>query len=583
MNPTKLLIDHSEKVLVAGIAIGLLWWTIGSVTDPEIQPSVTATQVTNDKGTVERALNVRPKPHFREFEDVRAIVQARYDVAAPPPQIVTGITDHPDITAQAGDILVVLSGYEIGQPTLSLSNRVGSMQLTIVNPDGTKPSGGRVQDVMKASWQREILSKVHENKAEIVGLYIEVAVGEKIDESSWRPLNTKAVRRGILMTSSPTVTVSVNQLEQWAKYHFRARLLVSATSPKPGERPSLGREVYVFDAPIPWGKIGLPPEEQLTNARFEQMIEQSKAGIDINLAKPAPVGMSVPANEVGFQGVPSAPVEARALSDTTVALMRVLDRVPNNAPVGAEAVPHARIGVNKRLVGREGMEWTGAQEEVYVVGQKVGGLVEIKDPNTGDLFLADLNTPWKVVEIKRDVERTLYYEVKLGSVLVGENFEKQFQVIPKTRKISVVVLENEVSGSRVELTELLKRILVRAKRDTWYTPAFKPGEEFGEQDAFRENPVDFRDPPLAPAQPLLHQDQRLLRRLIDNPLQLKRIAMPYVEMPEGFLLYYDKLNKKVEQIELPVQMRNIRGNDMLVENKEEVVPEQPADEAPAEK
>jgi hypothetical protein len=564
-----MVIDHGDKVGVVLLGLGLAWWTVGAILDPNIQPSVSATQVRERIGQVDEALRLRKEPNFREFEDVRQNIEDRLSVEAPPVELITGITDHLDITAQAGDILVVLSGYVIGQPILSLQNRVGSMTLDIVMPAGSHGNEERVQDGMTAEWRREILGKEHVNSVQVQGLFIELAVGEEVSEESWRPLNVGSVQNGVLLMSEQQTSVRVDQLEQWANYHFRASILVSATSPAAGERAALGREVFVFNKSIPWSMIGLPPGEQLTNGRFEQLVEQANQGRDVGLAAPAPRGFRPIAGQVGFRGLTSQVVSARALSDTTVALMRVSPDVPPGAQPGpgVELVPFARIAVNKRLVGRADIEWSGAQEGKYTIGQRVGGVVDIVGPD-GRKFPANLETPWKVVEVRPDVERTLYHEVRLVSQVddQGQN-QRVFQLRQKTRLVNVVVLENLVSGSRVELTELLRQITVPRGTNRWISPAFEVGQRFEEQQAFRDNPVDFRDPPLVPTPPMLHGDMGLISRLISDPLVLRTVSLPYVEMPEGYLLYYDKLNRVVERRELPPQLRNIVGADMLIENK----------------
>ena len=327
----RLAIAHGEKVVLALVILLCGWWVWGTWEDPETISKADKESVFKMEDDLERAQAYPGQPNFLPVRDFHAALQRRLSLQVPLPDHVQAyLWEHPDL-GKTG--MVQISGepyvYEVPQPKLEVKARVGRVEVLVQLPTGTRPNEDR--DVVKddpggVTWeQMDMVQTVdgpqpqtRENRAQVVGLLIEMRVGQ----GPWQPYERNGIQAGYVPLSAgrPFAEIALEEsIQAGQTYAFRARAVATATAPGVGDTFRPRAEVLVVSPGV--SELSKDDRDQARALQEQAMRGELAAEAEL-WAAPAD-GLALPQGRQAFLGVASEAVAVEAPSSVVVALERV--------------------------------------------------------------------------------------------------------------------------------------------------------------------------------------------------------------------------------------------------------------------
>lgn len=593
MSAQGFLFAHGEKLLVALVVAICALAFYGTLTNPETQSEATLAEINKVVTKLESAYANPGRPNLAQTRDFEQEITRRFQTEVTSEPVIAGLTTHIGVTKTPKGGQKIAYAYEIAVPELRVADTIGSIEIQVAVSDGPRPDLPEqyIADGPEAGpWSRNEASEgTVVNHARWAGVLVEYRLfkndGKQGINDDWQPIKTPDAPNGVIPLSGTSGRAVMDGIEAWQTYDLRARLVVAATGTvDPDAGYKIGQEVLPLRRPLPirdvpssWQDAVERIQAPFTSGELSKYLAEPYTGPAPRLpamgaARPVrrPAGgAGMPPELEGPEGVPGAlPVGDGAVNlanlnyryfvgaasplESFVAKSATYLGLKRASPgMGDQAKPTATIIV-KRLVKSEAGEtlgWTPAVEYKLQAGDKVGKNPEVLQVDWSDKKLPyDLSTPFVVESVEPDIERILYYELKLGSVQGPDGWGKQLQLDEKTVKTDAVVLSNPDAGTTLRLLEFEN---IRAPRpDRWAFPAIEPGTILKEEEVFKQAPLDWETPDLAPKRPVMHDNKDLLLKLL-GAREAQLVEPPYCEMPDGRVIYYYPPENEVYQVVIP--------------------------------
>jgi hypothetical protein len=186
------------------------------------------------------------------------------------------------------------------------------------------------------------------------------------------------------------------------------------------------------------------------------------------------------------------------------------------------------------------------------IGDDLGGIM-VESPPGGNGFkvAVDFRTPFVLVGIHRDVQRTLFYEIRTVP-RVPTDTEKNLKVMAKIMEVDVAVLRNTTTGALLEMPRLMPRIRRPSRLNAIYDPII-PDDPVDEVQQFTDHPADYVPSPLTPPAPIRHApDEGPLEDLRSRTGDgLMKTDTDYYEFADGRLVWWEPLNHRLRVYPAP--------------------------------
>jgi hypothetical protein len=527
------LIAHGEKIVLGLVLAGCAWMVASTVLDSSTKPAISEGAIKTDSETIRQAKQTTAtpglKPLVRYGDRIRTRLATQNDVVRVPRYLAA----HPSVSTTVNDTPIFPYVYALGAPEVALGDALDAITVRVeLPPLSGLPNDVRLSGDPQKAWTRRINMGGNElevgNRAQVVGIEVQVRNAGS-DDDAWRPLETTDAPAGQLLLGKGKMDTVLKPVEEWRTYEVRARVLATATA----FEDSLSNEVLVVDAgAFVEGLAGksINWDFMLVQARSE---DRKLRGQLFPVRDPGgPVARELGQRERLFRGSWSPVVRRQAASSVRM----VLDGVSSG--LGTDG-PRATLLLSRRYP--EG--WVAPVKFQIGVGGAVGDPrhVGIK-PWEKVRSTIDLGTPYTVKEIKTGLERVLHYEVK--AVSDGQGGRALEQMAYK-REWTAVVLTNTVTKEDLTLYALGSIAARAAESANLKIFPRLPGRDkpIVEEALFAKDPGAFVQPVLAPPTPILHQPGT--GPLVGHPKVVNQPSAPYVELPDGRLIYIDPLNSRL--------------------------------------
>lgn len=530
MNLPPFIVNHGEKLVVALVILGGLFWVWSVANDERTIPEVSESVISDYQTLIQQAESKPgyPKPKPREDRHRRLLDRLNVDLSEE--QVVAFLHEHPSYTTDLGSAADKVEDdiysyvFMVPRPAVSVAVLPGQFVVTVQVPAPTTTPDARINDHAAKVWERVPRQGVVRNSGRRLGVILERRVGN----GDWQPLATPGNPIGFLPLVTGTQAVPVEDIEQWRTYAFRARMVVAATGIG-GDKVTLGSEVVVVDRDQFPRQGGIDWQILLARALGGNVPGQLKAA-DLSLP-----GADIPPPQRVYLGNWGEEASRQAPSSIQVALDRL-----NSLSDPPEAV---------LLVTRKYPQgWTPPQTFKVPLGAKVGHEVEVPIPWQGNLTtFVDLSTPFVVKSLDSQALRTLYYEIRLSRA----SGRAELTVRSKAKPSDTVVLDNAITGQQTTLVKLDRIYATQPESERlklW--PVLPPLDQaIDEEQAFSANPGAFTMPILVPDPPIEHQPGS--GPIVGHANVLNQPEVPYYELPDGRLLYIDPLNERagIQQVQ----------------------------------
>jgi len=187
------------------------------------------------------------------------------------------------------------------------------------------------------------------------------------------------------------------------------------------------------------------------------------------------------------------------------------------------------------------------------INDDLGGMLILAPPGVGYWFKVrvDLRTPFVLVGINRNVQRTMYYEIRTAPRDPPDT-EKIMEVVAKGIEVEVAVLRNTTTGSLLEVPRLMTRIRRPHQFNAIYDPII-PSDPDDEIQQFTDHPADYVPCPLTPPAPIKHApDEGPLEDVrIRTGDELMKTDTDYYEFADGRLVWWEPLNHQLRVYPAP--------------------------------
>ncbi|TVR11923.1 MAG: hypothetical protein EA401_10115 [Planctomycetota bacterium] len=536
------LLNHGEKLLVALVLLGSIAVVWSTVADEDTQPSRPGSQIEADFARIEQASRMSARPNLRPSVDTAQLIRDRFAVAEQLPRSNVVAFVH-EIWSLGQTVFMsyppYLYGFELRQPSLSVSDQVGSLRLSLTLPEARRDRNHpRLRDGMERMQVTRSVrpQESYTNTAQVLGVQIE----RRAAGGRWEPLSGIGNDLGFLTLDRVRESLPITDVSEWQSYEFRARLIASATGPEEEGKPTLGNEVLVFA-----GESPLPPDPQiweeqdtlafqgvpLSISTAERMRSVSRSAI-ASIAR-----RELSSREQVYLG-PWSPVVGEQVSSTTrFALVRIAP------PLQEGEQPRVTFGLTRQVGG----DWLPLQRMDVAMEGPVGSADHVyRDPESGLNVTIDLSTPFKLVDVDLEAERITHYVITNRSdPAQGTRVLEVAERIDRTARTATI--ENTTTGRQMTLVQL-SRIVVRPPAQAMANyPDYEPGA-INEVDLFVKDPMGFRQPRLRLPEPKFHEpdDPTIIERFPEAANL--RIEVPYISLPDGRFLVIDALNDRIIRI-----------------------------------
>jgi RNA polymerase sigma-70 factor (ECF subfamily) len=430
--------------------------------------------------------------------------------------------------------------YELTQPTLSARDEMGTIALSVRLPPGDE-HGLRVSSERDQKWERTTTQRTLRNSGRLLGVQLETRIGQ----GAWRPSMGPGILDGgfmpldVLEKNGGAVSIPVEVM--WQRHSFRVRTVVAATG-FTGERADADETVLVFDASE---RRFDPPEDWRSLVTDWRSDAASFKARWVEGARRTIPGVTLADDELVYLGGGNAPAEAavQATAETRFALEKIF--VDPADPSKEVAV----FLLTKQFKGRDeaANAWLDHPEVFKLcIGETLGDVRVIIPPGGKLKAAVDLTTPFRLAEIRHDVDRIWYYELKLKPRAPAAK-DKDLEIIPMVKKTDVAVLKNDRTGETVELVRLAD--VRRPTRAGVISYPTYPVEVYEEDKEFLTRPAEFQQWGLKPPEPVMHAAgsgplQDLRDRTGDS---IYSTDTSYIEMPDGRLFWWEPTNHLLMQ------------------------------------
>jgi hypothetical protein len=566
MSAKHFFIAHGEKVALSVTLLFCAAQLAVTFTDDSIRPSEgITTAVIDAKNTAIDAVFLQGKaPVMKAVPPYLEDMDRRFDAQISLPAVPSWLLASPDRGPGSGGLLLYV--MELPAPSVTATDAVGAVELTITLPTSVRQPGKRIADNSESSWLRD--AEGIENHARQLGVLIETHRGD----NQWKPLINKDIIHGFMSLEALAAnagTVIVDGLEPWIRHSFRVRLVGKATAldlsqPLPAKVSS---SVVVVS-----GRL-VSELEDVGWADFTERIRAKDAKTLSKLAPLAPPlpGVSLGPAEKAFLGAPSEDAAVQVTSDIRFALDKVgaaLDDPKKNL---------ATFLVTKQFTDKDdGKLWLKEPQTFKAaVGDIVGGEAKGENPLfPGKIVILKLSTPFRVVEIKRGQKRIQYWEIREKSRIGGKG--KDLDAVAKEAQTDIVVVENIKTKNRLTLTRLTP-IKLPPRKNAILFPHLSA--DLDEEQEFRKNPADFVQQELLPDAPKVHQPGEgpleKLRAEHPDAADLYATDTPYFELGDGRLVWWEPLNKTIRQDPEPAMNATSPGTAPAPDAAPKVAPASP--------
>jgi len=538
MSAKQFFIAHGEKVAISLTLLLVAAQCYVTFTDSSIRPAnISPGEIDIKNSAIDAVFQQGKAPILKPVPGYLNDMEARFDKANLPVPSQSWLTAAPDRGPGSGGLLLYV--FEVPGPTVAAVDTVGSAELTIILPTPNRNAGKRLSDSLSATWERS--AEGITNRAEDVGVVIETHRGD----NQWKPLVAKVLKQGFIsLTKLEDLggKIATENLEPWIRHSFRARLIAKATGLdlEQAIQPKATASVVVVPGTL------IPEGEDVSWGEFTEKVRAKDAKTLSKLAKPtkdvAP-GVTLAADEKLYSGANSEVVGVQVTSNVRFALDKV------GADLTDPTKEVASFLVTKQFTLKVGdKQWLKTPQSFKAaIGDTVGGMAKTEIPtNPGQIVNVDLTTPFKVVEIKRQQKRILYWEILPESRAGGKG--KDLKAQAKEAPVDVVVVENAKSHNRMELTKLIP-----IKRPTRPNPITFPHLEsdIDEESEFRRSPSEFVQAVALPAEPKRYEpDEGPLGKLREehpDAADIYTTDTGYYELGDGRLVWWEPLNKTIRQ------------------------------------
>lgn len=555
MSAKQFIVAHGEKVALSATLLLCAAQLVITFSDSTIRPKdITPADIEGKNTAIDTVFAQGRPPVMKPVPGYLSDMMGRFAKVDVVPGTTSWLFAPPDRGPGTGGLLLYV--MELPAPGITATDAVGNVQLTIDLPEQSRAEGKRITDRRSASWERSTDGVV--NHAEQLGILIEIHNGDK----NFKPLVAKGIENGFVALSQLSDnaqatpdsgvgrsashgSILIEGLDPWVVYSFRARLVAKATGlPFDGTAHAKATHSVVV---VP-GRL-VPLTDDVPWNDFTERVKANEAKTIDKLAKPAALklpGVTLDGDEQLYQGGISDEAVVQVTADIRFALDKIISDPTD--PTKDAAV----VLVTKLFNTKSGEVWL-KQPQTFKpgIGQTIGDWVVIETPvSGGSKTRVNLTTPFKVVEVKRGIERTLYWEIR-DKVRSGSK-GKDLEAVKKTVPTESVVVENTKTKNRMTLTKLLN-VKPPQRAHAIISPNYA-GDSDEERD-FREKPSEFRQAELLPAEPKRHEpDEGPLAKLrTEHPdaADLYTTDTPYFELADGRLVWWEPLNRVVRQYPEP--------------------------------
>jgi hypothetical protein len=548
MSSKDFLVAHGEKIALV-LVVGASGWSVYStMTNPQVHPKdISEVSIEQKVKYVEGQRRILPPPQLKVPGDYVAALRNRLDTTLPTPIYTNWLTTAPDV-GPAIDNGVPLCIYEALAPQVAARDLVGTVELTITLPESIHPDG-RLSDAPSKSWKAR--GGEVENRVDRVGVFIDYSIGN----GPVKPLVTSGIAGGFVPLPPATggsETSANNELKvifpadsAWETYTFHIRLAVKATgfSFDPAKVGISAQSVLVYAGRMTTSPDWLMLEKDLRLNKAETVAQFTKATT-------APTGLTLAKDEQVYASK-DAICSVAVTSPTRFAFDRPV--INDDESVGAgvlvtkliPALPAAKAAQAKWLF----------QPESFKLKPKdvLAGKRTVLDPRKSDKtkLEVDLGTPFALVEVKREVNRILYYELVTKS-RAASGGQRDLDIKPKAVATDVAVFRNVSTGQNRSFARLVQ--IAKTKDDAIIYPDFV-GKIFNEIEEFRKNPATFQQRDLEPPKPVFHDAEEANGPLADIHKRtsdaIYQTDTKYVEFPDGRVFFWDNVNKTLRNFVIP--------------------------------
>ena len=538
MSAKHFVIAHGEKVAISLTLLLVAAQCYVTFTDTSIRPAnISPGEIDIKNAAIDAVFQQGKAPILKPVPGYLTDMEARFDKANLPLPSQSWLTAAPDRGPGSGGLLLYV--FEVPAPTVSAVDTVGSAELTVIATPASRVAGKRISDSSSATWERS--AEGITNHAETVGVVIETHRGD----NQWKPLVAKALKQGFITLEKLDELggkIPAENLEPWIRHSFRARLVAKATGLDLDQaiQPKVTASVVVVPGTL------IAEGDDVPWSDFTEKVRAKDAKTMAKLAKPtkdAAPGVTLAADEKLYSGGNSDVAGVQVTSNVRFALDKV------GADLTDPTKEVAAFLVTKQFIVKPGdKQWLKTPQSFKApIGDNVGGMAKTEIPtNPGQIVNVDLTTPFKVVEIKRQQKRILYWEILTESRPGGKG--KDLKAQAKDAQVDVVVVENVKSRNRMELTKLIP-----IKRPSRANAIVFPhlASDIDEEAEFRRSPSDFVQAVALPIEPKRHEpDEGPLNKLRDDhpdAADLYTTDTGYYELGDGRLVWWEPLNKTIRQ------------------------------------
>ena len=551
MSAQDILIGHGEKILVLVTVAACGYWLYSTFSNQEIRPQDISMQRINEMvGKVEKVRGEVATPVMKAPPNYLDDMLGRWSVDVPSRKYMawlSAMTDVGPLDFRGAHYYI----YELHAPTLSVSDAIGTIELSIALPSAKRTSDPRISDASSKTWS---LEQRADNSAKWIGMVIE----QRIGLGEWKPLTTKEIKNGIVLFKGEPAAMSfvVPTTEPWQRYSFHARLIAAVTglpmekaSSKDVEQSVLVHQGSYGEDIVDWTGVGkaLEKKDSVFLSKFQT---GSVAGPLANQLKPGQaLYYSADSDEASIIG--------------TSSIRFVFEKInldfQDPAASGASILLTKFLRDPKEPADKAKGKWLLKPVQFKPKLNESVGQSNVKVPNPFDKveankpglsILEDLSTAFALTEVKQKVKRILYYEILLKSRPMGGK-AKDLILDKKEIETEVATLTNAQTGS-VLILPACEKVQKPNKPYSFFYPDFV-GVLFNEVEEFKKDPAGFKQRDLMPPAPTAHKPDEgpleELRKRENN--DLLKTDTTYYELADGRIIYWEHVNNRVVVIIKP--------------------------------